>query len=39
VTPTTAREDDEPIGIHYVMVIVVEVVTLTALWLLSRWFR
>jgi hypothetical protein len=39
MTPITAKEDDEPIAIHYVMVIVVEIVTLTVLWMLSRWFR
>ena len=32
-------DEDEPIKHHYVMVLVVEVVTVTALWLLSRWFR
>lgn len=36
---TNVPDTDEPITHHYVMVLVVEVLTLTALWLLSRWFR
>jgi hypothetical protein len=35
----TSDEQDEPINHHYVMVLVVEALTITALWLLSRWFR
>jgi hypothetical protein len=35
-TPDT---DEEPIRHHYVMVLVVEVLTLTVLYLLSRWYR
>lgn len=32
-------EDEQPIAHHYAFVLVVEVVTLSALWLLSRYFR
>jgi hypothetical protein len=35
----TRHTDEEPIKHHYVMVLVVEVVTVAALWLLSRYFR
>lgn len=36
---TEPRKDDEPIKHHYVMVLVVEVLTVTALYLLSRFYR
>jgi hypothetical protein len=39
VIPAAGQHDDEPIRHHYVMVLIVEVLTLTALYLLSRWFR
>jgi hypothetical protein len=39
VTGAADERDDEPIAHHYVLVLVVEAVTLTALYLLSRWFR
>jgi len=39
MTTTTGDQDDQPIKHHYVLVLIVEVVTLTALWLLSRWYR
>lgn len=32
-------EDEQPIAHHYVLVLVVEVLTLAALWFLSRYFR
>jgi hypothetical protein len=31
--------DEQPIAHHYVLVLVVEVLTLTALWFLARWYR
>ena len=39
MTTTEEREQDEPIKHHYVMVLVVEVLTVTALYLLSRFYR
>ena len=38
-TTPEQREVDEPIRHHYVMVLVVEVLTVTALYLLSRFYR
>jgi hypothetical protein len=32
-------EDERPIAHHYVLVLVVEIVTVAALWFLSRAFR
>jgi hypothetical protein len=34
-----AEADEQPIRHHYVLVLVVEVLTLTALWFLARWYR
>ena len=34
--PVEKFEDEQPISHHYVFVLIVEVVTLTALWLFSR---
>ena len=34
-----AESDDQPIAHHYVLVLVVEVLTLTVLWSLARWYR
>jgi hypothetical protein len=39
VSSAAREQDEEPIKHHYVMVLVVEVLTLTTLYLLSRWFR
>jgi hypothetical protein len=39
VKTTTGGTDDEPIKHHYVMVLVVEALTITALYLLSRFYR
>ena len=39
MTTTEQREQDEPITHHYVLVLVVEVLTVTALFLLSRFYR
>ncbi|HEX6162920.1 MAG TPA: hypothetical protein VFZ31_06135 [Vicinamibacterales bacterium] len=36
--PITKLDDEQPIAHHYVMVLVVEAVTVFALWLLSRAF-
>jgi hypothetical protein len=33
------REDEQPIAHHYILVLVVEIVTVAALWFLSRAFR
>ena len=33
------QDDEQPIAHHYVFVLIVEVVTLTTLWFLSRYFR
>jgi hypothetical protein len=35
----TKLEDEQPIAHHYVLVLVVEIVTVAALWYLSRAFR
>ena len=37
--PAPKLEDEQPIVHHYVLVLVVEVLTLTTLYLLSRVFR
>ena len=37
--PAPKLEDEQPIAHHYVFVLIVEVLTLSALWLLSRAFR
>jgi hypothetical protein len=39
VSPATGDQDNPPIAHHYVMVLVVEALTITALYLLSRYFR
>ena len=36
--PIAKADDEQPIAHHYVLVLVVEVVTVFALWLLSRAF-
>ena len=37
--PASRLEDEQPITHHYILVLVVEVLTLTALWWFSRMFR
>ena len=37
--PAPKLEDEQPIAHHYAFVLVVEALTLVALWLLSRSFR
>jgi hypothetical protein len=39
VTQSTDQDDDRPIAHHYALVLIVEAVTLTALWLASVAFR
>jgi hypothetical protein len=37
--PAPKLEDEQPIAHHYVLVLVVEALVLTALWLFSRFYR
>ena len=37
--PASKLEDEQPIAHHYMFVLIVEALTLTALWFFSRFYR